>query len=129
MSTGAACGSSVVHVVNALAALPRARAPTTAFSFLNLAFIIGARGLPAPLARSLAPFAALVVGTCANAGWRLYARAGIAELGAVPAGLPRPAAPAFGAVRGHAADVAVVSFVMLTETLAMGKVSELMRGW
>ena len=120
-----------VGLWNAARAAPGFHGPTLAVSLATAAFLALCRRLPldavlpaaAPknLVGSLGPFFAMVLGAFANARWDL-AGMGLREVGRVPAGLPTVSNPLFHPkLPSKLKDVAVVTLVMLTETLSMGK--------
>ena len=101
------------------------------FQFLTFAFLVALKRLPlhamlnlpksvpSTLVCLLGPFLAMVLGIVANQRFDLSGR-GLAEVGVVPSGLPSIVSP-LQRPPPNVKDALVLSFVALTETLAMGK--------
>jgi len=119
---------------NALVAMPTAKPFTACFSAAAMAMLIAIKKLPlhswlrAPksvppaIFGSIGPFVTMALFTAINAAFGLTGRYGLQEVGIVPSGLPKfTPAITHPLLTAHIKDVAVIAFVMLTETLAMGK--------
>lgn len=124
----------IVMLRNAIVALPSAKLFTSLFSSCAIAMLLLLKQLPLhswlrlpktvpkSLFGSLGPFLTMVAFTGINAAFGLTATQGLQEVGIVPSGLPRFTTP-FGhpELLSRWRDVLVITFVFLTETLAMGK--------
>jgi SulP family sulfate permease len=118
-------------LVGALQNAPDFHSFTASFSALTFAFLIALKRLPlhamlnlpksvpSSIFGSLGPFLAMVLGIVLNENFDLSGR-GLAEVGVVPSGLPSIVSP-LSRPPPNVKDALVLSFVALTETLAMGK--------
>jgi SulP family sulfate permease len=118
-------------LLGALRNAPSYHSFTAAFSAATFAFLMTLKrlplhallklpaGVPATLFASLGPFLAMVMGILANQRFDLVKR-GLAEVGVVPSGLPSILSP-LTRPPPRIRHALVLSFVALTETLAMGK--------
>jgi MFS superfamily sulfate permease-like transporter len=119
---------------NALLALPSAQVFTTGVSAAALALLFAFKSLPLhkwlrlpksvpkTLVGSLGPFLTMVLFTIVNGKFGFAATRGLQEVGVVPQGLPSFLVPiAHPRLGAHLKDICLLTFVMLTETLAMGK--------
>ena len=124
----------IVMLRNALVGLPNAKPFTACISAAAMALLVAMKKLPlhswlgAPKAvppsifGSIGPFVTMALFTAVNAALGLNGRFGLQEVGIVPSGLPKiTPAITHPQLSKHIKDVAVIAFVMLTETLAMGK--------
>jgi len=124
----------ILMLRNALVAMPTAKPFTACFSAAAMAMLIAMKKLPlhswlrAPksvppaIFGSIGPFVTMALFTAINAAFGLTGRFGLQEVGIVPSGLPKfTPAITHPLLTAHIKDVAVIAFVMLTETLAMGK--------
>ena len=118
-------------ILGALRNAPDFHSFTASFSALTFAFLVALKRLPlhavlnlpksvpSTLFGSLGPFLAMVLGIVLNEKFDLSGR-GLAEVGVVPSGLPSIVSP-LSRPPPNVKDALVLSFVALTETLAMGK--------
>jgi SulP family sulfate permease len=118
---------------NALVALPTLHAFTAGLSAAAIATLLMLKNLPlhkwlklAPavpksIFGDLGPFTTMVLFTLLNSVFGFSALQGIAEVGVVPSGLPNLSSPLGISLAGRYKDVAVLTFVMLVETVAIGK--------
>ena len=123
----------IVMLKNALVALPTLHASTAGLSAAAIATLLMLKNLPLhkwlKLASSvpksifgdLGPFTTMVLFTLLNSVFGLSALRGIAEVGVVPSGLPNLSSPLGVSLAGRYKDIAVLTFVMLVETVAIGK--------
>ena len=124
----------IIMLRNAIVALPLLKPFTTFFSAAALSMLVAMKKLPlhawlrAPksvppsIFGSIGPFVTMVLFTIINAAFGLTGTFGLQEVGVVPSGLPRfTPAVTHPMITSHIKDVFVIAFVMLTETLAMGK--------
>lgn len=124
----------IIMLRNALVALPSAKLFTSCFSAAAIGMLIALKRLPIhswlklpasvpkSIVGSLGPFLTMVVFTLINGAFGLSASQGLQEVGIVPSGLPKfTPAITHPDLTKHFKDIAVITFVFLTETLAMGK--------
>jgi len=123
-------------LMNAIVALPGLQVFTTLISASAIAMLLALKQLPLhkwlklgpsvpkSIFGNLGPFLTMVLFTALNGAFGLNAAQGLAEVGVVPSGLPSIRSPLVGistALAGRYKDVAVLTFVMLVETMAIGK--------
>jgi len=119
---------------NALIALPTLKWFTTAFSASALSLLLFLKkaplhtwlklpkSVPTSIFGSIGPFVTMMLFTAINAALGLSTSFGLQEVGIVPSGLPSFTNPTrHPALTSHIKDILIITFVMLTETLAMGK--------
>jgi len=123
----------IIMLKNALVALPSLQVFTTAVSAAAIAMLLALKKLPLhswlklkpnvpkSIFGDLGPFATMVFFTVLNGALGLSATMGLAEVGVVPSGLPSITNHLGVSLAGRAKDIAVLTFVMLVETLAIGK--------
>lgn len=123
----------IVMLKNALVALPTLQPFTAAISAAAIAMLLALKKLPLhawlklkpavpkSIFGDLAPFATMVTFTMLNSALGLTALKGIQEVGVVPSGLPSFVSPLAVPIAGMYKDIAVLTFVMLVETMAIGK--------
>jgi len=129
----AASHAPIVMLKNAIVALPTLQPFTTALSACAIGMLLALKKLPLhswlklkpsvpkSIFGDLGPFATMVTFTLLNSVLGLTAMRGIAEVGVVPSGLPSFSSPLGVSLAGHYKDIAVLTFVMLVETMAIGK--------
>jgi MFS superfamily sulfate permease-like transporter len=130
----AASHAPILMLRNAILVLPTSKLFTTGISAAALALLFALKNLPLhkklrlpekvpkTIFGSLGPFLTMVLFTLINAKFGLAASHGLQEVGVVPKGLPSFQVPIFHPRLGaHIKDIFLLTFVMLTETLAMGK--------
>jgi len=128
----------IVMLKNAIVALPTLSPFTALVSALAISMLLALKKLPLhkwlnlenssvpkSIFGDLGPFATMATFTGLNGAFGLWKRFGLAQVGVVPSGLPRIVSPigaaSLAALRGRYADIAVLTFVMLVETMAIGK--------
>jgi len=132
--TVASSHAPIFMLRNALLALPTAKLFTTAFSAAAIGMLLAIKkaplhswlkmpdSVPKSLFGSLGPFLTMVAFTGINAAFGLTATQGLQEVGIVPSGLPSFTPTIFHPdLSKHIKDIFIITFVFLTETLAMGK--------
>jgi MFS superfamily sulfate permease-like transporter len=77
--------------------------------------------LPPSICADLAPFVTMTTFALLNSYLHLATAHGVSQVGSVPSGLPLPSSPILASLSGHAKDVALLTFVMLIESMAIGK--------
>ncbi len=123
----------IVMLRNALVALPTLQPFTTGLSAAAIATLLALKKLPLhrwlklgpsvpkSIFGDLGPFTTMVLFTLLNGAFGLTALRGVAEVGVVPSGLPSLTSPLGVSLAGRYKDIAVLTFVMLVETMAIGK--------
>jgi SulP family sulfate permease len=123
----------IIMLRNAIIALPTLKWFTACLSAAAISLLLAMKKLPLhkwlklgdnvpkSIFGDLGPFTTMVLFTIVNAVFGLTGLHGIAEVGVVPSGLPSFTSPLGHSLEGHYKDILVLTFVMLTETLAMGK--------
>ena len=123
----------IVMLKNALVALPTLHMYTTGLSAAAIAALLALKKLPLhawlklsesvpkSIFGTLGPFTVMVLSTLLNSVYGLSQKRGLAEVGVVPSGLPSLSSPLGVSLAGRSKDIAVLTFVVLLESLAIGK--------